>query len=153
MDEANENVKKAEDKANELSQVVEHEKYLRREKEKELDELKKLTEKQNNDLLEVMKAKDDLHAEILKLEIEKNSMEEKMGSLDSSQDCLSIEMTFLEQILNRSLNSEEVDRVKSEIEKRKMVKSTTDSVESATSDKEAQMKSEYERAYKVGNKL
>lgn len=149
LEEASEKARKAEEELSELRQVVEHEKYLRREKEKELDEMKRSEEAQNNNLLAIIKAKDDLTADILKLEVEKKELEARLSSIDSSQDCLSIEMSYLEQILNRELNADEIERVKSEIEKRKMMRSTADSVEAVSEDREAQLRSEYERAYKV----
>ncbi|KAH7698148.1 CRE-ATG-11 protein, partial [Aphelenchoides avenae] len=124
-----------------LKEILEHEKYLRKEKERELEEQKQLATKLNDDLLSVMKAKDDLHADVLNLETEKRKLEEQMQA-DASADYLSIE-----------LNSEEVDYIRAEIEKRKDVKPPTELQESTSSKETPSSSVEYEKAYKTKMQL
>uniref|UniRef100_A0AC34FC19 Autophagy-related protein 11 C-terminal domain-containing protein n=1 Tax=Panagrolaimus sp. ES5 TaxID=591445 RepID=A0AC34FC19_9BILA len=130
-----------------LAEIVEHEKYLRREKEKEVHEQNITIERQNTEILEVIKAKDDLHADILRLETEKRKLEERLHS-DTSVDYLGIELKTLEDILRRPLAHDEVDRIKSEIEKRR-VSSPTPSEQNERETRTTNSHAEYEKAYRT----
>uniref|UniRef100_A0AC35FZ13 Autophagy-related protein 11 C-terminal domain-containing protein n=1 Tax=Panagrolaimus sp. PS1159 TaxID=55785 RepID=A0AC35FZ13_9BILA len=130
-----------------LAEIVEHEKYLRREKEKEVHEQNITIERQNTEILEVIKAKDDLHADILRLETEKRKLEDRIHS-EASVDYLGIELKTLEDILRRPLAHDEVDRIKSEIEKRR-VSSPTPSEQNEREGRNTNSHAEYEKAYRT----
>ncbi|KAI1716900.1 autophagy-related protein 11 domain-containing protein [Ditylenchus destructor] len=140
---------KCESVRKELSEVVEHERYLRKEKEMELDEQKALARKLNDDLLSVMKAKDDLHVDLLKAEQERRQLAEQL-ELESSIDYLSIELKAVEQLLKRELTPDEVQQIKAEIEKRRAVKSEEETSQASTEQlqPDAAVRAEYEKAYK-----
>ena len=75
---------------------------MRREKEKEVQDNQVAIERINNEMLEVIKAKDDLHADILRLATENRKLEQKIQS-DASVDYLGVELKTLEDILRRPL--------------------------------------------------
>uniref|UniRef100_A0A915D3G6 Autophagy-related protein 11 C-terminal domain-containing protein n=1 Tax=Ditylenchus dipsaci TaxID=166011 RepID=A0A915D3G6_9BILA len=132
----------------ELSQVVEHERYLRKEKEKELEEQRNLANKLNEDLLSVMKAKDDLHADLMKAEQERRLLSEQL-QLESSIDYLAIELKAVEQLLKRELTSDEIQQIKAEIEKRKASQGKTqEEIAVALVEPTTMIRAEYEKAYK-----
>lgn len=81
---------------------LQHERYLRREKEKELDEQRRLVEKLSADNLEVLKAKDTLQSDYLKVEQERRRLAYQIRA-ESSIDYLSIELKAVEQMLKREL--------------------------------------------------
>ncbi|KAI6176387.1 RB1-inducible coiled-coil protein 1 [Aphelenchoides bicaudatus] len=112
----------------ELKQIADHEKYLRVEKEKEVFTLTDSNNKLNDDLLNTIQVtqlldKNQLQLEFLSSEAERKKLEEKMETeSNTSFDCLSIELDIVGQILKRELQPDEIEWIRSEIEKRKMVK-------------------------------
>uniref|UniRef100_A0A7E4VK68 ATG11 domain-containing protein n=1 Tax=Panagrellus redivivus TaxID=6233 RepID=A0A7E4VK68_PANRE len=158
----------------ELQKVIEHEKYIRKEKEDELEEsrlrLKELTEKfteqekqiadqdeklrQQAEEIEKLRAemsnityaKDDLHADILRLEGDKQKLERQIQT-DAGVDFLGIELKTLEDILNRELSEEEIERIKLEIEKRRVISPTPS--EQNDCSKPSNSSIEYEKALRT----
>ncbi|KAE9553808.1 hypothetical protein FO519_002978 [Halicephalobus sp. NKZ332] len=133
-----------------LSKIIEHEKYLRHEKETELEECHHIIKRQNDDMLKTIKAKDDLHADILRLETEKRKLEQQLQS-DASMDYLGIELKTLEEILKRPLAEDEIERIKSEIEQRRRVISPALSEHSDRGSRNSQ--TDYEHALRTKMQL
>lgn len=126
----------------ELSKTIDYERYLRRQKEGELEDAHNTIKKQNEELLSVIKNKDDLHADILKLETEKKKLEKSIEH--SGEDYIDLELKTFQDILNRPLSDEEVDRIKSEVQQRRRVLSPTPSEQNEKGTRTSQV--DYENA-------
>lgn len=127
----------------ELKDILDHEKYLRKEKESELNEKTGILKNLNEEMLSLMKTKDDLQAEVTKLTAENVKLEAKSES-DPSDNCLLIELDVISQAFKRDLKEDEINWIKQEVEKRRNMKGD---LQSSQSDEEA-VKKEYENAYK-----
>lgn len=53
---------------------------------------------------------------------ERKKLEERLETDSNAADCLSIELDIVSQVLKRELQTDEIEWIRSEIEKRKMVK-------------------------------
>lgn len=124
------------DEDKKLREIIEHERYLRIEKEKEVLNLNETNTKLNGDLLNTIQGqyhhnpqhtiqnldKNQLQLELINSESERKKLEERLETDSNSADCLSIELDILGQILKRDLKTDEIEWIRNEIEKRKIVK-------------------------------
>ncbi|KAI6233678.1 RB1-inducible coiled-coil protein 1 [Aphelenchoides fujianensis] len=127
-----------------LKEILEHEKYLRTEKESEAHQKSEMLKKLNDDLLKTIQAKDEMQVELLRAESGKQQLESQIKAA-ADVDYLSIELDIVSQILKRELQPEEVEQVRAEIEKRKAVR-RNDTDQSA--DIESKLRGEYEAAFR-----
>ncbi|KAI6218840.1 RB1-inducible coiled-coil protein 1 [Aphelenchoides fujianensis] len=114
-----------------LKEILEHEKYLRTEKESEAHQKSEMP-------------KDEMQVELLRAESGKQQLESQIKAA-ADVDYLSIELDIVSQILKRELQPEEVEQVRAEIEKRKAVR-RNDSDQPA--DIESKLRGEYEAAFR-----
>uniref|UniRef100_A0AC34RPI1 Autophagy-related protein 11 C-terminal domain-containing protein n=1 Tax=Panagrolaimus sp. JU765 TaxID=591449 RepID=A0AC34RPI1_9BILA len=127
----------------ELLKTLEIEKNLRHDKEKELESCNDALLRQNDELSAIIKAKDDLQVDILRLETEKKKLEQQLQA-DSCTDYLEVELKIIADVLKRPLSDEEIERIKSEIEHRRRVLSPTPSEQSDRGTRNSQ--ADYENA-------
>ncbi|CAD5215210.1 unnamed protein product [Bursaphelenchus okinawaensis] len=126
----------------EQKEVTEREKYIRKEKESEIMEKETRLKALNNQVLEVIKEKEENQTELLKVQQENRELKANLD-VGWNEDCLNIELDVVKELLKRELKDDEIDWIKQEIEKRKVVKKTDE--KQIIEDKS---RTEYENAYK-----
>jgi hypothetical protein len=102
--------------------------------------------KLNDDLLNTIQDKNQLQIELLSSEADRKKLEERIETESNGADCLSIELDIVSQVLKRELQPDEVEWIRSEIEKRKIVKKTDSE---ASSHHEPSSRAEYENVLRV----
>ncbi|CAD5221168.1 unnamed protein product [Bursaphelenchus xylophilus] len=134
---------KLEDEVTELKKLVEHEKHFRKEKESEANERERRLKVLNEQMLVVIREKEEGHSEILRLSEEIKNLKASIEH-DSNEDCLNIELDVAKELLKRDLSEDEIEWMKTEIEKRKNMRKT----DAERSSEEDPLRKEYENAYK-----
>lgn len=91
--------------------------------------------------------KNQLQIEFLASESDRKKLEDRIELESNNSDCLSIELDIVSQILKRELQTDEIEWIRNEIEKRKSVKKPDS--ESSSHQEPTSSRAEYENVLRV----